>query len=78
MIDYTSNIEIILGINLIIMTGILINSIYIGFFEKFKNMKYISRMYFLEILIYIGFILTKDKFISIYKYLIFIYVLAKI
>lgn len=77
MIDYTSNTEIILGINLIIMTGILINSIYIGFFEKFKNMKYISFIYFLEVLLYVGLVLIKDNFITIYTYIMIMYTLGK-
>ena len=61
MINYTSNFGRILDINLIIMIAALVNGIYIGFFEKIKNTKYINFIYFVEVLIYVYINFCKKK-----------------
>ncbi|WP_270647932.1 hypothetical protein, partial [Paeniclostridium hominis] len=66
MINYTSNLEKILDINLIIIVALLINGIYIGFIEKFKNIKYLNLMYFVETLIYVV-LIYNNKYIYSYK-----------
>lgn len=77
MINYTSNLEKILDINLIIIVALLINGIYIGFIEKFKNIKYLNVMYFVETLIYVA-LIYNNKYIYIYKFILILYTLGKI
>lgn len=77
MINYTSNLEKILDINLIIIVALLINGIYIGFIEKFKNIKYLNLMYFVETLIYVV-LIYNNKYIYLYKPILILYTLGKI
>lgn len=77
MINYTSNLGRILDINLIIMIAALITSIYIGFFEKIKNIKYINILYFVEVLIYIYIISNNYKFSKIEMYILSLYTFIK-
>lgn len=77
MINYTSNLSRILDINLIIMIAALINSIYIGFFEKIKNTKYINIIYFVEVLIYIYLISKNYEFTKIDMYILSVYTFIK-
>ena len=71
--DYTVNMEIILDVNLVIINLIIINSIYLGFCEKIKNIKFLSFIYFIELLIYLNIFINND----IPKYFFIIYILFK-
>lgn len=77
MINYTSNFGRILDINLIIMIAALVNGIYIGFFEKIKNTKYINFIYFVEVLIYVYIISNNYKFTKIDMYILAVYTFIK-
>jgi signal transduction histidine kinase len=77
MINYTSNMGIILDINLIIIMALIVNSIYIGFFEKFKNIKYVNILYFVEFAIYMVLIYDK-KHTSIHLYIVYLYTFGKV
>lgn len=77
MINYTSNLGRILDINLIIMIAALANGIYICFFEKIKNIKYINFIFFVEVLIYVYIISNNYKFTKIDMYVLAAYTFIK-